>query len=428
MVKVAILGLGARGGYIYSAFAHLRPDLLKITAICDIKRDLVEKYKAEFHVPDDRCFNSAEEMLSAEKLADVMIIATQDKDHYTHAMAALDKGYHLILEKPISPDMGECLAIQRKVKETGRLLAVCHVLRYTAFFREIRRLLNDGAIGTVRGIEQTENVAYWHYAHSFVRGNWRNSDETSPMFLQKCCHDTDILQWLIGAKPVSVSSYGNLGYFKEENAPRGSTYRCIEDCKVKETCPYNAERFYLKAYDSMPEEQRRTNWIFNVLCNNSPSREKMENAMQHSRYGVCAFRCDNNVVDHQTVNILFENGVMATLIMTAYTKDCHRIVRIYGTDGELEADDLNCLIKVRPFIGENYEIDVTTLTDDLSGHGGGDNKMLEEFLTLVDNGGTNADVSSSIENSVISHLMAFAAEKSRLEGGKPVLIEDLSRS
>ena len=94
----------------------------------------------------------------------------------------------------------------------------------------------------------------------------------------------------------------------------------------------------------------------------------------------------------------------------------------------MEADDLNCLIKVRPFIGENYEIDVTTLTDDLSGHGGGDNKMLEEFLTLVDNGGTNADVSSSIENSVISHLMAFAAEKSRLEGGKPVLIEDLSRS
>lgn len=209
MVTVAIAGLGARGGYIYSAFQKNRPDLMKTVAIADLKEELVEKYGRELGVKEENRFSSAEELLKRERLADVVIIATQDRDHFRHAMAALEKGYHILLEKPVSPRPDECVKLERAAKKAERLVAVCHVLRYTAFFRTIKKILSEGRLGQVRGIEQTENVAYWHYAHSFIRGNWRNSDETSPMILQKCCHDFDIIQWLLEKTPVSVSSRGD---------------------------------------------------------------------------------------------------------------------------------------------------------------------------------------------------------------------------
>lgn len=428
MVTVAIAGLGARGGYIYSAFQKNRPDLMKTVAIADLKEELVEKYGRELGVKEENRFSSAEELLKRERLADVVIIATQDRDHFRHAMAALEKGYHILLEKPVSPRPDECVKLERAAKKAERLVAVCHVLRYTAFFRTIKKILSEGRLGQIRGIEQTENVAYWHYAHSFIRGNWRNSDETSPMILQKCCHDFDIIQWLIEKKPVSVSSRGELKYFVAENAPDGSTERCMENCSVKEKCPYNAERFYLAAYEKMSEAERRSNWIFNVLCNNSPSYERMKAALRDSDYGKCAFRCDNNVVDHQVTTVNFEDGTLATLTMTAFTKDCKRVVRIYGTEGELTADDFSNVITLRPFTGEDERIDVTKLTDDLSGHGGGDNRLMEEFLTLIDGGDFSKNVSSGIEKSVMSHMMAFAAEESRLKNGETIDLEGMKRN
>ena len=248
------------------------------------------------------------------------------------------------------------------------------------------------------------------------------------MILQKCCHDFDIIQWLLEKTPVSVSSRGGLKYFVAENAPDGSTERCMENCSVKGKCPYNAERFYLAAYEKMSEAERRSNWIFNVLCNNSPSYERMKAALRDSDYGKCAFRCDNNVVDHQVTTVNFEDGTLATLTMTAFTKDCKRVVRIYGTEGELTADDFSNVITLRPFTGEDERIDVTKLTDDLSGHGGGDNRLMEEFLTLIDGGDFSKNVSSGIEKSVMSHMMAFAAEESRLKNGETIDLEGMKRN
>ena len=422
MVTVAILGLGARGGLIYSAFAKIRPDLMKITALCDIAAERVKMYAAEFDVPEERCFYDTKSLFAAEKTADVMIVATQDRDHVNHAVAALEKGYHILLEKPIALTLSECLRLEREAKKYNRKVVVCHVLRYTAYFRKIKELIDGGALGRLIGIEHTENVAYWHYAHSFIRGNWHDSNTTSPMILQKCCHDMDILQWLAGSAPVRIGSFGSLRYFRRENAPEGSTLRCVEGCKVKRDCPFNAERFYLEAYRKASEEERKANWMFNVLTGNHPSLEGIRRAMYESDYGKCVFRCDNNVVDHQVAEIEFENGVLATLTMSAYTKDCFRKTIVYGTDAELRADDLNNVITVRRFLDGTQEekIDVNRLSDDFSGHGGGDNRMLEEVLTSVPGGRSDEEVASALNKSLISHVMCFAAEKSRLHGGEVV--------
>lgn len=426
MVTVAIVGLGARGGYTYSEFQNIRPELMKITALADLRESLVEKYKNEFNVPEENCFSSAEALLSRDKLADVLIVATQDRDHYLHAVKGLKKGYHILLEKPISPDLWECLEIERIAKEEKRLVTVCHVLRYTQFFRSIKQIIESGKLGMIRGIEQTENVAYWHYAHSFVRGNWNNAKKSSPMILQKCCHDLDILQWLIGSEPVSVSSQGSLNYFTYHNAPSGSTERCVENCSVKDRCPYNAERFYLESYLNSDEDKRKNNWIYNVLCENDTSVAKMERAVKYGKYGKCVFRCDNDVVDHQVCDIIFANGAQATLTMTAFTKDCKRVLRIYGTKGELVGDDLSNIITVKPYEGNEEVVDVGKIASDLSGHGGGDNKMMEEFLSRVDAKDLSG-TDSSIERSVLSHVLAFAAEASRLADGKTIKIAEFKK-
>jgi predicted dehydrogenase len=358
-------------------------------------------------------------MLAAPKLADVIIIATQDRDHYAHTIPAIRKGYHVLLEKPISPLLEECVEIREEAKKHNRIVVVCHVLRYTEFFRQIKRIIGSGKIGEVRGVNQIENVAYWHYAHSFVRGNWHNCEETSPMILAKCCHDLDIIQWLLGSKPVTVSSQGSLIHFIKENAPVGSAERCSLGCSIKETCPYNAERFYYGKYNDVPQEMRKSDWILNVICENNPGLQKLKDAMLTSNYGKCVYRCDNNVVDHQVVNIQFENNAYATLTMSAFNKDCYRQIRVFGTKGEIEADDKFNLIKVRIFGQDNEEIiDVGKIAEDLSGHGGGDMRMMNEFLTAVANGVSGEQLSTTIEQSVMSHVMAFAAEKSRLQGGE----------
>lgn len=423
MVKVAILGLGARGGITYSAFQSLEPELMQITALCDINQEKIDKYATEFNVPKENCFTDYNEFIKKDKIADILIVATQDRDHFSHTIPAIQKGYHILLEKPISPNLEECTKIEAEAKKHNRIVIVCHVLRYTEFFLQIKQIIKSGEIGEVRAINQIENVAYWHYAHSFVRGNWNNSEKTSPMILQKCCHDLDILQWLIGSKPVNISSEGGLEHFKRENAPEGATERCIQDCKAKNECPYNAERFYIEKFKNLPPERIKDDWITNVICEAYPSLERVEKALKYSDYGKCVYMSDNNVVDHQTVNIIFENNAIANLTMSAFTKDCFRQLKVFGTKGEIDADDRFNYVRVKPFNGEERIIDVGKICGDLSGHGGGDMQMMKQFLEVVENN-KNETLNSEIEKSVMSHKMAFAAEYSRKNQGKVVDLEN----
>ena len=224
MIKVAVLGLGSRGKNYGGHLAKMKN--IAIVSVCDKFQNKIDKVKTAWNVPDSGCFTSDEEFFAQGKVADAIIIATQDRDHYGHAMKALELGYNIIMEKPVSPFIGECLEIERTAREKGLKVLVCHVLRYAPYYRRVKEMIDSGVLGDIITIKHDENISYWHFAHSYVRGNWRREEETSPMLLAKCCHDMDILHWYTGSKFKKLNSYGDLRYFKAENAPEGSAAAC----------------------------------------------------------------------------------------------------------------------------------------------------------------------------------------------------------
>lgn len=409
MVKVAILGLGSRGATTYGDYLITLNDV-KISAICDIDKDKLNFYQNKYHVEKKDCFLNSEDFFKAGKLADILIIATMDQDHYSQAMKALDLKYHLLLEKPIALNLKQCLDIENKALKNNLYVVVCHVLRYSLFYKKIKEIVNSKILGNIININTTENVGYWHQAHSFVRGNWNNSNKTSPMILQKCCHDFDILNWIIDKKPLNVSSFGSLSLFKKENAPKDSSNYCY-DCKIQNNCPYNAVKYYV---DSIKND-KDLGWPYDVVVLN-PTKDKVLAAIKNGPYGRCVYKCDNNVVDHQIVNIQYEDNITVTHTMCAFSKDCYRDIKIFATRGDLIANTLNNTIIYHTFVdNKEFVIDVSKLTNDLSGHMGGDKLMINEFLKLINKETSQLD--SSIEKSVLSHVIAFAAEKSRINKG-----------
>ncbi len=412
-ITVAVAGCGSRGQYTYAKLLSEMKEKAVIVAAADIDEEKLAGMRRLTGIGKDACYSSAEEMLSKPRLADVMLICTPDRCHYAQAKEALLKDYDVLLEKPIAPRAEECAELRDIAVERGRRVVVCHVLRYTAFYQKIKQLLDSGVIGDVVSIQAIEQVCYWHQAHSFVRGNWRNSDLSSCMILQKCCHDMDILLWLTGKRCERVSSFGGLSLFKRENAPKGSAERCME-CPVAESCPYNAVRFYLEQFRA-----HGNGWPQNVVAF-EPTEEKLLEALRTGPYGRCVYRCDNNVVDHQTVNLELEGGVTASFVMTAFTAKGGRVLRVGGTMGELYCDMHDDIIRVMPYGKEEETIDVLTLADDFTGHGGGDGGLIREFVALMCGEIGVSGTLTSIERSVESHLVALAAEESRLNNGRVI--------
>lgn len=424
VTTVAIAGLGSRGLNTYAQCAKLFPEKMKIVAVADILPDRVQMAAAEFGILPEGCFASAEEMLEREKLADVMFICTQDRQHVGHAIPALRKGYHLLLEKPISPELSECREIMQVAEEEKRIVLVCHVLRYTPFYGKLKELIRLGVVGDVVSVQHVENVVYWHQAHSFVRGNWRNSEESSPMILQKCCHDMDLLLWLVDKHCESVSSFGSLSHFRPECAPEGAAARCLGGCLAKAECPYDAEKIYI-TNEKTGVSKGHTGWPCDTVAD-MPTEESIREALKSGPYGRCVYACDNNVVDHQGVLLNMEDGSTIDMTMTAFTERGGRDTKICGTKGEIIANMVENTITVMPFGKKKEIIDVSKLADDFSGHAGGDNRLVEELLDLVQ-GGQPGIRTTSLRDSVESHLIALAAERSRLEKGRPVRLEELAR-
>lgn len=408
-ITFAIAGCGARGQEVYAACLERFPDRMKIVAAADQNEKKLQQMRTRFGLTPDACFPSAETMLQAGRLADVLVIATPDRSHYAEAMAALKLGYHLLLEKPVAVTEQQCRDIEAAALKYQRQVVVCHVLRYTAFYQKLKELIDSGTVGEPVSIQAIERVGYWHQAHSFVRGNWRNSALSTPMFLQKCCHDMDIVLWLMGKRCERVSSFGSLRHFTPENAPQGASDRCVT-CQVA-GCPYNALDFYLSKDPAA--------WPAHVLTTDH-TREGILAALEAGPYGRCVYHCDNDVVDHQVVNLELEGGATVNFTMCAFTQACARHMRIMGTGGEIIADMQTNLIDVYPFGGQPEHIDVHTLTDDFSGHGGGDVRMVKELLDLVSGQDTSRTALTSITQSVESHLVALAAEASRLDHGRVV--------
>lgn len=416
-VTVAVVGLGGRGS-VYAECEALYSEEMEIVAIADIIPEKVEKWAKKYNIPKERCFSSAEELLQEDRLADVMFICTQDRQHVGHAIPALEKGYHLLLEKPISPDPAECKRLAEIANRYNRHVVVCHVLRYTPFYQKIKEIIDSGTIGEIVSIQAIENVAYWHQAHSFVRGNWRNSDMTSPMILQKCCHDMDIFVWLSGKNCKRVSSFGSLTLFREDRAPEGSTLRCVDGCKVKESCPFDAEKIYV-TNENTGILHENSGWPCDILAL-EPSEEAIREALKTGPYGRCVYHCDNNVVDHQVVNLEMEDGSTINFTMCAFTNKTGRAIKVMGTLGDIEANNDDNIIDVCKFGGEHEIIDVTTLASDFSGHGGGDKRLVKGLLDLVRNECAPGSALTSIDKSTQSHYISLALEESRLRNGEMI--------
>ena len=408
----AIVGLGNRGMHAYGKYIREHPDEMGIAAVADIMPERVRSAMTVLDLKPDQCFNSAEELFAREKIADVAIIASMDKNHYLHAMAALKKGYHLLLEKPISPKLEECIEIRDEALRRKLNVTVCHVLRYSPFFRIIKELIDSGAIGKVFSVDLVENVAYWHQAHSFVRGNWRNTIEACPMILAKSCHDMDILHYLLGVPCQSLSSYGSLNWFKKENAPAGSAPYCLDAKECRPGCPYDAEKLYVERCAEIQFKGEEAGFPFYMVVP-EPTPQTLKEALKTGPYGRCVYHCDNDVVDHQVVAMNFEGGITAAFTMSGFTYGGARCIQVMGTLGEISSDLGEGTVLLKKY-GENVK-QVDMPIESREGHGGGDALMLQTLKEAITGGGKGG--LTDIVQSVHSHVMALAAEHSRLNNG-----------
>jgi len=402
-ITAILLGAGNRGQWAYGPWALEHPDELKFVAVAEPDEVRREMFCKAHGIPAERSFADWKDLLGLGKIADAALICTQDTMHFEPTVAAIEAGYHILLEKPISPSAQECVAIgDLAAQHPDQVVSVCHVLRYTNFFSKIKELIDSGVIGDVMTMVHNESVCYWHQAHSFVRGHWRNSKESSPMILAKSCHDMDIMLWLMGKNCVKVSSFGDLGFFKAENAPEGAPLRCTDGCPAADSCAYNAVRVYNSP--TVPD------FMLTALTQD-PSPEGRRKVLEEGPYGRCVFHCDNDVVDHQVVNMLFEDGATATFSMTAFTHKGGRSLRVMGTKGEIRATSDSGDIQVRDFLTDS--ITDIKIAPAGSGHGGGDEGIIADFVRLV---ASQSQGRTSAQQSIQSHIMALAAERSRVEG------------
>ncbi len=409
-VEVLVLGAGARGaGYSDIIAAH--PELGRVVAVAERNPIRRARFAEKHQLAPENVFETWQEALARPRFADLAIVATQDAYHVEPAIACAEAGYAVLLEKPVAPTEAETRTVIEAVKKAGVIFGVCHVLRYTPHTVALMALLAKGAIGEIVSVEHLEPVGWWHDAHSFVRGNWGNEAASSPMLLAKSCHDLDWLLHVVGRRCERVASFGSLYHFKPENRPEGAADRCL-DCPahIENTCPYSAKRIYLTAL-----ERGAIDWPIATITDDHTEAGVLT-ALREGPYGRCVYACDNDVVDHQVVQMEFEGGVTASFTMVAFTTMRGRNTRIFGTHGELTTDSQ--VITIDDFRTLERRVIDTALSADgaqESGHGGGDEGLVVAMLRAVQ-AGDQGLVSSDADQSLESHVMVFAAETARRQG------------
>ncbi|GGR18583.1 Gfo/Idh/MocA family protein [Deinococcus ruber] len=404
--RVVVIGAGNRGD-AYADYALLYPEELQIVGVAEQRAERRTQFAQRHALPPERTWSDWRDLLTLPRLADAVLICTLDHQHAESAVALAGLGYHILLEKPMAPTEAECQRIVAAAEAAGVMLAVCHVLRYTAYTRALKKLLTEGRLGRIVSIEHLEPVGWWHQAHSFVRGNWRNERESNPMLLSKSCHDLDWLSSLMDQPCTQISSFGSLFHFRASERPAGAADRCL-DCPVAPECAYDAARFYLGQL-----EQGNTGWPLDVITADL-TEAGVRAALRTGPYGRCVYVCDNDVVDHQVVSMQFQDGATASFTMTAFTRARGRETRIFGTRGELYGDSRS--LRVFDFLTqETLEIDTEELsTEPASAHGGGDFGLVRAFVRALRTGDQRF-ILSGAQASLASHRLVFAAEAARRE-------------
>lgn len=403
-VKVIVVGAGGRGG-VYAKYALDNPKKMEVIGVAEPRKFYRETMQQTYNIPDKNVFIDWRQVAEQDKFADVVIIATQDNMHTEPALALIDKGYHILLEKPMAPTEAECQQITEAAIAKGVMFGVCHVLRYTQYTKILKEIIDSGAIGEIVCMQHVEPVGFWHQAHSFVRGNWNNEARSSSMLLAKSCHDIDWISYIMDSKCQSVSSFGSLKHFCKTDKPAGAGMRCL-DCAIEAECPYSAKRFYLGKV-----ENNDLGWPLNVLTPDT-TVTGVTKALQEGDYGRCVYECDNDVVDNQIVNMAFTGGRHVSFIMTAFNGGGGRKTSLFGTKGEIYGDSDK--IRLYDFMTQEWQDIDISIGDHTAagGHGGGDTGLMEAFIAAVGEGKPDK-ILSGAEASLQSHLMVFAAEKSR---------------
>ncbi|MDX2189646.1 MAG: Gfo/Idh/MocA family oxidoreductase [Bacteroidota bacterium] len=405
-VTAITLGAGSRGN-VYGGFAVAFPDQLDIVGVAEPIQIRNDRYTKKHAIPEANRFKTWEDVFKRPKFADAIIITTPDHLHYGPCMAALKLGYDILLEKPVAPTEAECREILALAKQTGRIVGVCHVLRYAPYFVKMKELIQSGAVGELVSIQHLEPIDHVHMAHSYVRGNWHDKFKTTPILLAKSCHDLDIIRWLADSPCKQIVGMGGLKWFKKENTPKGSTERCGDGCAIESTCPYSAQRIYyrerswLHVFDLPEEKEKQGDAILQLL--------------KTTDYGRCVYKMDNNQDDHYSCSMEFENGVTASFAMEAFTSYGGRRTRIMGSMGDIVGDmetmthtDFRTK-KVTTYDNSNI-VDVENYKG--SGHGGGDWRLASNWALAVSTQDASK-LSSSIDASIESHIMGFMSEESR---------------
>ena len=395
---VAVLGAGNRGREAYGGYILEHPGDIKAVAVAEPDPNKRSLFSKEHNIKQELQFESWKDLLNKEKLADGIIIATLDNMHLEPVLQAMEKGYKILLEKPIAPNLEDLIKIYKKYKETESEILVAHVLRYTKFFSKLKELIKEKVIGEVRYVDLNENIGFYHFAHSYVRGNWRNTNSAAPIILAKSCHDLDILHWLLGTKTKKITSSASLEIFKEESQPENAADRCIY-CDIESECPYSAKKIYLG---------ENTGWPTSVITTDL-SYEGRFKALKEGPYGRCVWKSDNNVPDVQRVNMTQTDNTEVNFTLTAFTKNITRDIKIYGSLGEISGDFEKGTIEISVFGKSDSKIEIRGASGN---HGGGDIGLMNQFVSLL-KGEEIDEWDSSLEESLESHLMAFAAEEAR---------------
>ena len=430
-VTAVIVGAGHRA-FVYSELAKTNPDLLKIVGVADPNPVRRKKAMEYFGFSEDMCFDSAQALAEKGRLADAVINGTMDEQHLETAIPLLNAGYDMLLEKPFAVCEEDMRQIVDCAKKNNSKVMICHVLRYTPFYYAIKERIVNGEIGDIINIQMTEHVSYHHLSTSYIRGKWANSDKChTTMLLAKCCHDIDLMMWFMSeTKPVSISSFGSKFQFKPENAPENAGTICMKDCPLVDECVYSTKRLYIDHPD------RWSFYVWDALegIENPTIDDKIALMKTDNPYARCIYKCDNNVVDHQSVLVNFASGATGTHNMVGGSAEPRRNIHIIGTKGEIFGnfeESKFTVLKINPSPdAHNEECDVEEVdlrvTGDMvgayGGHGGGDERLAEDFVKFI-RGEQPSLACTSIFDSVAGHLCVYLADKSRENGGMPVEVK-----
>lgn len=425
MTTVSLLGAGNRGLDTYASIAGKEFEDVKFICCIDEDPDRLSQFRKRFGVPKEALYTSAEEFFKKPRQSELLIIATHDTSHHSLAKKALEAGYDLILEKPAALKVNELLELEALADKLERIVIVSHVLRYHKMWQLIKKTIDEGKLGKIVTISHHENIGHYHFAHSYARGSWRRKETSGPLILTKSSHDIDLLYYLVGSKVKRVASFGSLTYFHAGNAPEGRGDRC-ESCAVSKSCRYEGERMYTSYGGFYP-----------LFTKNEYTRKAVREGLRSTEYGCCIYAMDNDVVDHQSSILEFENGVSATFNLNAFTRRMHRFIKIMCEYGEITADERTVEIstfRLQPlfsgFMKSLLHLDrkITKRIRlykpwDLSkyfGHGGADRLFVKAVFDSYRKGGESI---TPISQSIHSHLVALALEEARITG-ETVQIEE----